>query len=103
MTGEALYKNNKIQERDEALANRNKKIKAPKWTKGLVQYPTKKYAIQCAKFIAIFAAAGGLILPGLATPMTAFIVFTGMNNIYKRNRPQKFQEEGMPQVGNQSI
>ena len=98
MTGETLYKNNLISARDEQLAARNKILKAPKWTKGLIQYPTKKYALECAKFIGIFTAAGGVFMPGLATPMTAFICFTGMNNVYKRNRPKKFSEEGMPGV-----
>ena len=98
MSGEALYKNNMIEERDAALAKRNKRLKVPKWTKGLVQYPTKKYAKECSKLIAIFAVFGGVVNPGVATPCTAFIVFSAMNNLYKRNRPKQFVEEGMPGV-----
>lgn len=98
MSGEALYKNNMIQERDATLAKRNKRLKVPKWTKGLVQYPTKEYAKEASKLIAIFAVFGGVINPGVATPCTAFIVFSAMNNLYKRNRPKQFVEEGMPGV-----
>lgn len=96
MSGEVLFKNNQYAAAAEAEAIANKKFKAPKWTKGLVDPAPKKYVLECAKWIGGMAFLGGIVLPGFNGPLTLLVICAGMNNLYKRGRPKKFVEEGMP-------